>query len=112
MRSNRAYSSSSRWHPTRRPRPERLDVRSEALLALCYREDSEFLERPLPRIWRRTGWIGDKYSIHDEGRYQDRWENNYEDVLLSVTIEDLNLCPPDDGQGYKSDEVDKDEHRG
>ena len=56
------------------------------LLPLHYRVDGEFFDRPLQGTWRRTGWIGDKYTILDVGRFHDRWENDSEDVSLSATI--------------------------
>ena len=49
------------------------------------------------------------YTILDEGRFYDRWENDYVDVSLSVTIQEEDLDPLDNGQGYKTDEADEDE---
>ena len=57
--------------------------------------------------WRRTGWIDDKYTILDVGRFHDRWENDYVDVSLSVTIQE-DLDPLNDRQGHKADEADED----
>ena len=72
-----------------RPTPERdhLEERLPAVLPLHYRVDGEFFDRLLPGTWRRTGWIGDKYTILNANRFHGRWENDYEDVSLSVTIE-------------------------
>ena len=68
----------------------------------------EFYERPQQGTWRRTGWIDDKYTILDVGRFHDRWENDYVDVSLSVTIQE-DLDPLNDGQGHKTDEADENE---
>ena len=83
-------------------------LNDQPTLPLPYRQDGEFYERPPPGTWRRTGWIGAKYTIVDVGRYHDRWENDYEDVSLSVTIEEEVLDQTDDGQGYKTDDADED----
>ena len=44
------------------------------------------------------------YTILDEGRFHE----DYADVSLSVTIQEEDLDPLDDGQGYKTDEADED----
>ena len=83
-------------------------LNDQILLPLRYRLDGEFYERPQQGTWRRTGWINDKYTILDVGRFHDRWENDYVDVSLSVIIQEEDLDPLDDGQGYKTDEADED----
>ena len=71
---------------------------------LPYGVENDFYHRPRPGTWRRTGWIDDKYTILDKGRYHDRWDNDHADVSLTVTIEERDLDPHDDGQGYRTDE--------
>ena len=57
-----------------RPTPERdhLEERLPAVLPLHYRVDGEFFDRPLPGIWRRTGWISYKYTILNVNRFHGR----------------------------------------
>ena len=76
-------------------------------LPLRHRVENEFIYRPHSGTWRRTGWIGDKYTILDKGRWHERWENDYVDVSLSVLIVEKYLDPLDDGQGYQTDEGDE-----
>lgn len=71
-------------------------------LPLPYSRDNED-DRPLPGTWSRTGWINDKYTILDKGRYHDEYVNDFEDVSLSVTIEERYVDALDEGQGYETE---------
>ena len=77
-------------------------LNDQPFLPLPYSAD-HWDDRSPPGTWRRTGWIDDKYSILDEGRWHD-----FEFVSLSVTIEERDLDALDDGQGYETEQEEED----
>lgn len=62
-------------------------LNDQPLITLYYGVDGEFFDRLLPRTRRHPESVCDKYTILDGSRFHDRYENDYDDVLLSITIE-------------------------